>query len=169
MKNRQNVKGFTLLETMIAMMIMAAAILLLANSWSGAFMRVKKTQLSFEISSLLERKMVEIETKYRGKPLDEISEEEEGDFGEDYPQYAWKLSSKKLEFPDLSASLIAREGGADQMLTNIIHQLSEQISKSVKEVTVTVIYKQPKKNLEYSLTTYFVDYDKELNLGMPGS
>lgn len=132
-------------------------------------MRIKKTQHAFEISALLERKMVEIETKYRGKPLEEISEEEEGDFGEEYPQYSWKLSSKKLDFPDIASTLIAREGGADQMLLNIVRQLSDQISKSVKEVTVTVIYKQPKKNLEYSLTTYFVDYDKEMSIGAPGS
>jgi phenylalanyl-tRNA synthetase beta chain len=60
----------------------------------------------------------------------------------------------------------------DEALQAIIKQLTEGLSKMVKEVTVTVIYKAPKsklaKPLEYSVTTYFVDYDKEVSFGMPG-
>lgn len=162
-------KGFTLLETVVAMMIMAGAILLLTNSWGGAFMRIRKTQTSFEVAAMLERKMNDIELEYRGKALDSIPEEKTGDFGSDYPQYTWKLESKKLEFPDISSALTAREGGADQMLMSVVKQLSDMIGKSIKEVTVSVIFSPPgaKKPMEYSVTTYFVDFDKDFNVGLP--
>lgn len=161
-------RGFTLLEVLIATMILSTGIILLANSWGGSFMRVRKTQLSTEVAALLERKMVEIQMEYRDKPLDSIDEEKADDFGSDYAQYSWKMESKKLEIPDLSASLTSREGGADEMMLSLVRQLSEHLSKSIREVKVTVIYKGGKKPLEFSATTYFVDYNREIQMGKPG-
>ncbi len=158
-------KGFTLIETVIAMVILSAGIILLANTWGGSFMRVRKTQLSTEVASLLQRKIVELQIEYRDKPLESIPEEKQDDFGSDYPQYSWKMTSKKMDLPDLSAALTAKDGGADQMLITLIKQLSEHIGNSVKEVKVSIIYKGAKKPLEFSATTYFVDYEKELPIG----
>ena len=163
--------GFTLIETMLAIVIMASALILLTNSWSGSITRVRKTQQIFEIAALLERKMAEVEIEYRGKPLDSIPEEAEDSFGEEYPQYRWKLTSKKLEFPDLSAALTGQDGGVDQMMLSLIKQLSEGLSQSIKEVTVTVVF-QPQgatKPIQHSVTTYFVDYDKPVTFGVPGA
>lgn len=129
-------------------------------------MRLKKTQINTEVSMLLEKKMVEIDLEFRGKSVDTIPEEKEDDFGSDYPLYRWKMTSKPLEIPDLSSLFTAKEGGADQTLIMIIKQLTEHLGKAVKEVKVSVFYKTPKKELEYSITTYFVDYEKELP--MPG-
>lgn len=161
-------KGFTLLETLLAMVILSTGILLLTNSWSGSFARMRKTQLINEVSALLERKMVEVESEYAGKPLESIPEEASDDFGEEYSNYSWRIESKELQVPDLSASLTAREGGANEMLIMVIRQLSEHLSKSVKEVKVTIIYKGAKKPLEYSATTYFVNHDRQLNVGGAG-
>jgi general secretion pathway protein I len=161
--------GFTLIETVMAMVILSSGIMLLANSWSGSFMRVRKTQLSTEVTALLERKMTEIELEYSGKPLDSIPEETEDDFGSEYSQYSWKMTSKEFEVPDISATLTAQAGGADEMALTVMKTLTEHLGKSIKEVKVTVIYKGAKKPLEFSATQYFVDYDKELPLpSMPG-
>lgn len=159
--------GFTLIETVIAMGIIASGLLLLVNTWGGAFVRLDRTQKSFELASLLERKMADIEIKYRGKNIDEIKEEDEGDF-DGFPNYTWKMSSRKLEFPDLSGALTGRDGGADAMTLTAIKQLTEVLSKSIKEVTVAVVYTKPgKKPIEHSVTTYFVDYTKTA-MGVPG-
>lgn len=161
--------GFTLIETVIAMVILSSGLLLLANSWSGSFMRVRKTQLSTEVSALLERKMTEVEMEYTGKPLESIPEEKEDDFGSEYPQYSWKMEAKEFQVPDMTASLTARSGGADEMTLTVMKTLSEHLAKSIKEVKVTVIYKGAKKPLTFSATQYFVDYDKQIQMpGMPG-
>lgn len=161
--------GFTLIETVMAMVILSSGLLLLANSWSGSFMRVRKTQLSTEVSALLERKMVEIEMEYQDKSLDSIPEESEDDFGSEYPQYSWKMTSKEFEVPDFSATLTAQAGGANEITLTVMKTLAEHLAKSIKEVKVTVIYKGSKKPLQFSATQYFVDYDKELPLpSVPG-
>lgn len=133
-------------------------------------MRVRKTQLSTEVAALLERKMVEIEMEFQGKPLDSIPEEKEDDFGSEYPQYSWKMTSKEFEVPDFSATLTAKSGGADELTLTIMKTLAEHLGKSVKEVKVTVFYKNKKKPLQFSATQYFVDYDKEIPLpSIPGA
>lgn len=132
-------------------------------------MRVKKTQTSTEIAALLERKMTEIEMEYQGKPLESIEEEKSDDFGSEYPQYSWKMTSKEFEVPDISATLTAQAGGANELALTMMKTLTEHLSKSIKEVKVTIIMKTGKKPLEYSATQYFVDYDKQLPMpGLPG-
>ena len=130
-------------------------------------MRVRKTQQQFEVAALLERKMTDVEIEYRGKSLDEIPEEKSEAFGDEYPQYSWRLTSKKLEIPDISSTLSARDGGVDAITQSLVKQLTEQLSKSIKEVTVTVILDAKPEPREYSITTYFVDYDKESQFGIP--
>ena len=162
--------GMSLLEVLIAMMILSAGLILISTSWSGTFARLKKTQQTLEIAALLQRKMVEIEMEYKNKPLESIDDEKSDDFGSEFPQYSWKMQSKKFEMPDMTAMLIGRDGGANQMLLTIMKQFTDHLSKSVKEVKVTVIYTPKKaKPINYSLTTYFIDYDKEIALPPMGA
>lgn len=162
--------GFTLIETMIAMMIMAGAIMILATSWSGNVARVKSARLNNTMAALLERKMTETEILYKDKPLNEIVEEDSGDFGDKYPEFRWEMTSKEFEMPNLSSALISQEGGADEMLLTIVRTMSEHISQTVKEVNVAVIYKsRAGREIKSSVTTYFIDYAKPLPLpGLPG-
>lgn len=161
-------RGFTLLETIIAMSIMASGLMLLVNTWGGSFVRLDRTQKQFELAVLLERKMIDFELKYRGKNIDEISEEDEGEF-DGYPEYKWTMTSKKLEFPDIGATLSSRDGGVDAMTLSAIKQLTDTLSKAIKELTVTVTYsKKGKKPIVHSITTYFVNYDATPT-GIPGA
>jgi general secretion pathway protein I len=154
--------GFTLIEILIAMLILAGGILLLSNSWSGSFMRIKKTQINTEMAALLERKMVELDILYRNKPLESIPESGGDDFGSEYSQYSWTFTSKEFEFPDLSASLTSRDGGANNQLIMVLKLLTDHLKKTVKEMKVTVIYNAGNgRKVEASVTTLFVDYNKE--------
>ena len=160
-------RGFTPIEVMMSMVILAGSILVLAQAWSTNSLRLRKSQLMNNVATLLERKMVEVEAQYRSKPIGEIPEEEKGDFGKKYPQYSWRLESQDFTMPDISQALISDNGASDMLLT-MVRQTSEFISKSVKEVTVVVIVKTASKSLEYSLTTYFVDYNQSIGLGGGG-
>lgn len=162
--SRNSSRGFTLIEVLIATIILAGAMIVLTNSWGGSIFVLRKAQVVNTVAYLLKRKTTEIELKYEGAGLEEVKETEEGDFGADFPDYAWKMQSKKMEFPDLSGVLTAREGGVDERLLTIIRSMTKQFNENIKEVEVTVIYKKSKRTLEYKLTTYIVDYTKPLNL-----
>ena len=154
-------RGFTLLEVLIALVIVAGAIMAAAGVWSGNFMRIRKSALHYDVATLLERKMAEIEAKYKDKPLTEIPEEETGDFGEDSPQFRWTMKSRELEFPDLSAVIVGQGQEGDEMIISMIKQMTEFMKKAVKEVRVTVFVKRGKKEFEFSAAQYFMDYNAE--------
>jgi len=162
----QNKKGFTLVEALISMVIMAGALILLSNTWGGAFRALKKGKQQYEVSILLERKLTDLDIEFRGKPLTEIPDERPGDFGKNFPNATWKMVSKKFEFPDITPLLKARDQGSDDMSTMIFTKLREHLNKSIKEVKVTVMVKEGKKTKEFSAVTYFIDYDQNVSIGL---
>lgn len=155
-------KGFTLLEVLIAMIIIAGAVMVLANSWSGSFMQIRKSRLNNNVAVLLERKMIEVEVKYKNK-FSEVPETDGGDF-EDDPDYTWKLKSKEIKVPDLTALLMSESGEANETLIAMIKQMTEYLNKTIKEVKVTIVFKGPRRTMEYSATTYLVDFGQDLGL-----
>jgi general secretion pathway protein I len=160
--------GFTLLEVLIALVILTGGIMLLANSWSGNLFRIRKAGIYNNVGTLLERKIVELEAQYKDKPLTEVPETDSGDFGDDFPEYSWEMKSRDLKFPDLSAVIIGQEDGQrDENLISMIRQMTEILSKAIKEVQVTVTVKKNKKELKYSATNYIVDYNTALS-SVPG-
>ncbi len=155
-------RGFTLLEVMIAIMVLSTALTLLGSSWGAASTRMRKAQLQFEAASLLESKMAEVELQYRGGSLDEIPEDpQENEIDE---KHKWRLSSKKMEFPDLT-SAFTQGGAINPMIQQLVQQFTETLKRSIKEVTVTVVVTDNAKDYEYKATTYFIDYNK---VGMGG-
>ncbi len=166
MQRRLNRKAFTLIEVVLAMMVMASGLFILVNSWAGTYNRLRKTQIQVQIAALLERKVTEIERKYKNKSLESIPDEEADDFGSEIPGYSWAMKSKKLEIPDLSASLASKEGGTDSIMMMIMKTFTEHLSKSIKEVQITITYKD-KKPVTAGVTIYIVDYDRPLPI--PGA
>lgn len=160
-------KAFTLIEVVLALMIMAAGLFILMNSWAGTYNRLRKTQIQVQMVALLEKKVSEIEREYKGKSLDSIPEDKEDDFGSEVPGYSWKMKSRLLEVPDLTASLVSRDGGADQTMLMIMKMFTDHLSKSVKEINIAVTYKDKKKPIVSDVTIYMIDYDRPLPI--PGA
>lgn len=161
-------KGFTLIEVLVALFILTGAILVIANTWSGNFMRMRKATYLNDAATLLERKMAETEGKYKDKPIGEILEEDEGDFGKDHPNYRWAMKSRDLKLPDLSPLMIGQGQEADETMIAMIKQMTEFLSQAIKEVKVSIFLKRGNKELEFFATQYFVDYNKEFAMGGPG-
>lgn len=165
----RSAKGFTLLEVLIALMIIAGGIVALNLGWGNSFLMIRKSTMKYNVATLLERKMAEFEAKYKDKPFNEIPESEEGDFENDFPQYRWKMESRDLELPDLTPLLIAQEEQADEMLISMMKQMTEYLNKVIKEVKISVFVKgKGGKETEFSATQYFVDYSKDFG-GLPGA
>lgn len=167
-RNTQNRRAFTLIEVVLAIVVMSSGLFILTNAWSGTYNRLRKTQIQVQLSALLERKVTEIEREYKNKSLDSIDEEKEDKFGGDVPDtYSWKMQSKKLEIPDISAALTAQDGGANESLIVLMKTFTEHLSKSIKEVKISVINTELGKPLVADVTIYIIDYDKPLPI--PGA
>lgn len=161
--------GFTLLEVVLALVVMASGLFILTNSWSSTYSRLRKTQVQVQIASLLERKVAEIEREYKNKSLESIPEEKEDNFGSELPQYSWQMKSKKFEMPNLSALLTAQPGGADPVLMGLMDTYTEFLGKSIKEINISVIFKEGKKPIVANVTIYMIDYNKSLPLPSLGN
>lgn len=160
--------GFTIIEVILAMTIIAGGLLVLTNSWSGTYSRLKKTQVQVQMAALLERKIIEIEREYKGKPLDSIPEEKVDTFGSDLPEYSWKMTSQKLELPDISPVIAAQSpDGTSMDLVSIMKMFTEHLNKSIREVKIEIIYKDVKKPLSVDVVIYMIDYDRPLPI--PGA
>lgn len=162
--DKKQINGFTLLEVVLALVVMASGLFILTNSWASTYSRLRKTQVQVQIATLLERKVTEIEREYKNKSLESIPDEKEDNFGSDLPEYSWRLRSKKFEMPNLSAMLTAQPGGADPILMGLMNTYTEFLGKCVKEVNVSVTYNEGKKPINADVTIYMMDYNKSLPL-----
>jgi len=167
-----NTSGFTLLEVIIAMAIMVLAfssILAVEQGSINASTRAKEMNI---VGMLAKNQMVETEYKIEGKTFDEVKKEESGTFEAPYEEYRWKTTVQELKFPSLGSlgggSGEKKSGGGDeaqnQMTTLVTKLLTNFLSKAIREVTVTVIWKRGSGEQSFSLATYWVDLNYEFKL-----
>jgi general secretion pathway protein I len=88
-------RGFTLLEVMVAMAIIAIALTAVLGSQSQSLSLASEAKFSTTAALLAQSKMAEIEAE---KPEDLTSDS--GDFGEDYPGYRWDKSVNDMTFDE---------------------------------------------------------------------
>ena len=167
-----NNRGFTLIETLIATMIMMGTIVIVANTWSGNVSRVQKMRIQQRASLLLERLVAETRIKYRKDPS-QIPEEDAGEF-EDIENYSWELRTQPAEMgtvvevtlKQLAASL-QEEGQVDtnqqlnDILTGTLRDFLNQ-PDLIREVEFTVLYKKGKREARYKATSYLVNFNAQL-------
>jgi general secretion pathway protein I len=91
-QNKAN--GFTLIEVMIAMTILAGALVAIYQLQSQSISMSTDSRFMTSASLLAQSKMVEVEY---GPSL--TNHNEDGDFGPDYPQYTWHLEVGDTQLP----------------------------------------------------------------------
>ena len=90
-----SLRGFTLLEVMVAMAIIAIALTAVLGSQSQSLSLASEAKFSTTAALLAQSKMAEIEAE---NPEDLASDS--GDFGEDYPGYRWDKSVNDVTFDE---------------------------------------------------------------------
>lgn len=154
--HRQN--GFTLLEVMIAISILAVSLLAIFGLQSTSLIGSARAQRIAVSTELARQKMVrtllDIET---GISKGEFPEDkaEEGTFEEEkFPDYLWKLTIKKVEIPTPPAA-----EGAGDIMARIFQTISEQLTLMTREVKLTVSWKEEgfdEEEVGIILTTHVV-------------
>jgi general secretion pathway protein I len=91
-------RGFTLLEVMIAVAILAIALVTLLGSQSQSVSFANSAKFETMAALLAQSKMSEITIQ----AADSLSSDS-GDFGEDYPGYTWEATVSDVSYEGLDA------------------------------------------------------------------
>jgi general secretion pathway protein I len=92
---RQVGLGFTLLEVMIAISIIAITLVTVFGSQSQSISLANEAKFNTNAALLAQSKMAEIEAIN----LDDVTSDS-GDFGENFPNYSWALTVSDVSFVD---------------------------------------------------------------------
>lgn len=126
-----NKKGFTLVEVMVAVVVLGigiASVLTLIGQATRAVNTARGVTIQTGLARL---KMVEIENLYWQKKADDI--DTSGDFGDEFPEFTYDVE--------------------------IIEDIDEEVP-ALNEVTLTVYWDRGKYKREYKLTTFLIDFSK---------
>jgi general secretion pathway protein I len=131
MNTPTNVKrdGFTLLEVMVALSIVASVMVPLLVSQSEGVSTQDETKFRTTAVLLAKKKISEIEVKGRDDLIND-----NGDFGDDYPDYFWEVKIQDLSFPE-------------------INEEAQEYMKYLKQIDLNV-YRGEKKRYQYPLRLY---------------
>ena len=175
-------RGFTLLEVMVALGILAGALLTVSEAVGGALRNHARAQ-KIEVATLLARgKMAALEDELAEKGLSDFDHEDEGNFDDDgHPEIRWKLEvsvprvglgpeavlkaltgkglddllgagGKQGEGGPLPAAAVAQTA----MLQGLLTTAGEQIKKSVRQVRLTVSWPGGRSTESFSVVTQLV-------------
>ncbi len=106
-------RGFTLLEVMVALAVLAGALMAVAEL-SGTALRNYGYARDLTVATLLARgKMAEVEEKYEDQGFTDFDETEEGNFADQgQPGIRWRLEVKKADSSLTAEQLLAALLGA---------------------------------------------------------
>jgi general secretion pathway protein I len=121
-----NNRGFTLLEVMIAVSIMAIALVALFGSQSRSLSNATEAHFNIVAPMLAAGKLAEI------KSGNVFSANDDGDFGEDFPEYTWTVEIENASFDN------------PQALTDL--------AKPLQKIELTVLWNET--SYSYTLTYY---------------
>ncbi len=119
-------RAFTLLEVMVAVAILAIALVALFGSQSRSLSHATEAHFNIVAPMLASGKLAELEAG-KAAPVND-----EGDFGEDFPGYSWKVETERATFDTPEA------------LT--------KLEKPLEKVQLTVLWSESK--FSYTLTYY---------------
>ena len=181
--------GFTLLEIMAALAILALTLIVLINIITQNLRSTAHARLTTTATFLARGKMVSIEDKIIEIGFQELDEFEEGTFkDEDHPEFSWEMNIEKVSLPtDLGQDVQQQAGNTMKsndpmqvmtgfmggLLGGFIEPIRVGLEESVRRVTLKVFWAErgkPEQSLD--VVTYVTDpakLDIALALGAAGA
>jgi prepilin-type N-terminal cleavage/methylation domain-containing protein len=149
----KQVCGFTLLEVMVSIAILAVALTALLTFSGNTMIKSGRAERLLIATQLARQRMVEIEldlqkATQKGEFPDEKSEE--GKFDEPYDDYSWKMAIRRVDLP---APVMGEKGSIQE---TVGRELTKEISKTVRELKLTVLWQELGEEQTYDLVMHIV-------------
>ena len=161
LKNSKNTKGFSLLEILIAVAILATSFTVLLTSQGSSYLSSERAEQITQATFLARQKMSDIEIEL-AKDLEknkfpDQEKEEVGIFDEPLDEFRWKYSVRKVEIPIVGTG---NEESGNPLIGAYMKNMMEQISKSIREIKVTIFWgdkdSKEEDQPQMSVTTHIV-------------
>jgi general secretion pathway protein I len=181
--------GFTLLEVMVALAILAGGLVVASDVVAGALRNHVRAQ-HLEVATLLARgKMAALEERYEWKGFRTSDEQDEGTFEQDgHPEIRWRVDVKVppievspeavlrvltgseeglkalLPAADQAPQLAPFQSALMASMQGVLAKLGEQLKRGVREVTLTVSWPEGAAEESFSVVTHMVVLQPEEGL-----
>jgi general secretion pathway protein I len=166
--------GFTLLEVMVSMAIMLFAYTAMYGTQNNSIRGAERARDITMVSYLAKNAMIETEMLLEGKKFGELDKEKTGVFPAPNEKYSWKREIVEIEFPDISKIMSQSEeennsGSSDTpspsaQMGQMAKLVSNFLSKSIREVKITILWKQGKFDQQFTVSQYWVDLNNEFSI-----
>ncbi len=178
--------GFTLLEVMVALAILAASLLAISEVVGGALRNHVRARELDVATSLARAKMVEVQAQFERKGFRDFDESDEGSFeAEGHPEVRWKVDVRRPSIgtgpdavlsalaggktlqdlmppPDQAPQLAPFQGMITASLQGLLTRVGETLKKGVREVRLTVSWPGGGATTEsFDVTTHLVVLEAE--------
>ena len=139
-EKKRKADGFTLIEVMVAIAILAVSVAALFNFQSNSIL-ASAPAAKISVATLLAREqmalsIIKVEDMIKkGEAIDEFSEE--GTFDQDlYPGFRWELAVRKIEIPPPPLP----EEGEAAVVQSVIQLITDSISEAIREVRLKIFW-----------------------------
>ena len=177
MSRRRSQSGFTLLEVMVALAILAMALTVVSQAQQASMRQVLRAKMTTMATLLARDKMVDLEDDLFKKGFSDFEEEEKGNFEEEgFRDYRWTLRIEKIELPqtiDPAAMGDADGGGSGagsaagpttgvgmlggQMLGKQFEMFRNVLEEAIRRVSLKVHWKEGHLVRAITVVGYFTD------------
>lgn len=145
--------GFTLIEVMVAVSILAISMTVLVSFSGNSMIRSGRAEALTVGTMLARQKMAEIEIELaRGAQKNEFPEEksESGQFEEPFEEYRWEMEIRRVELP---APVTGEKGSMQEM---VAQQMTKEISNTVRELKLRVLWTELGEDQTVDVVTHIV-------------
>lgn len=152
-KNSKSNQGFTLLEVLVALGILAVSITAILQLFGTAMITSSRAEAMTVATMLARQKMAEqmirlekdaLEGKFPG-----TDEEAGGDFDPPFENYKWHSKIRRVEIP-----VPPQEEQGTQ--TQLIQMIAKQIGEALREIKLSVSWDELSEKQEVVVTTHVV-------------
>lgn len=181
---RRSSGGFSLLEVMVSVAIMALAVVVILEITTSNVRAAHHARLLTVATFLARAKLALIEDQILEAGFVDADEEDEGDFADEgYPQVRWQSLIEKIELPT-DAIAKAQEAGAEAagtssspmtalagllggFMTSLVEPIRVGLEESVRRVTMRVLWAEVGRGeQQFEVVTFMTDPAK-LDLALP--